>query len=376
MRARSLPVGHSFDALVIALAVIAQVEVWISPSLQPRAATAPLALLWTLVLLLRRRFPLAAPAVTFLALAGEALAIHGVVTGTHTTGFALLAAFAVVGAHPRLHSALLGALIGYGCLAIVIAADRLALGPSLTALGISAVVWAVGRAVGDRARRTLELEERADRLERGHEEAVAAERATIARELHDVIAHSVSVMTVQAGAARLLFAKDPPRARESLVAVEETGRQALAEMRRLLGILRGDEQESALAPQPGVANIAALADQVRSAGLPVDVMTAGERKPLSPGVDLAAYRVVQEALTNALKHAGAARSLVSIRYGDDALEITVTNDGTVKSNGRGGHGLIGMRERVTLYGGEFEAGPRDGGGYVVRASLPLDAPRR
>jgi signal transduction histidine kinase len=145
-------------------------------------------------------------------------------------------------------------------------------------------------------------------------------------------------------------------------------------MRRLLGILRGDEHDTRLAPQPRIAQIDALAEQVRAAGLPVDVVVEGEPRRLAPGVDLAAYRVVQEALTNALKHAGAARAEVSIRYGEDALELAVTNDGRVRRDGRVGHGLVGMRERVALYGGELEAGPRPGGGYTVRASLPMDAP--
>ena len=145
-------------------------------------------------------------------------------------------------------------------------------------------------------------------------------------------------------------------------------------MRRLLGILRRDEQPAALAPQPGIAEIGTLVEQVRSAGLPVDVVVDGDPKALPPGIDLAAYRVVQEALTNALKHAGAARAEVSVRYGRDALELAIVNDGRVPSNGRAGHGLIGMRERVVLYGGEFEAGPRREGGYAVRATLPTDAP--
>jgi signal transduction histidine kinase len=270
-------------------------------------------------------------------------------------------------------SALAGALVGYASIAIILLDDRPRLASTLSVIGVSAVAWAIARAFADRGRRAEHLEERAAGLERAHAEAVTHERATIARELHDVIAHSVSVMTVQAGAARLLLDEDLPRARESLVAVEETGRQALGEMRRLLGILRGDEHETRLAPQPGIADLDALIEQVRAAGLPVDVVVAGEPKALPPGIDLAAYRVVQEALTNALKHAGAARAQVSVRYRSSALELAVTDNGSARANGRGGgHGLIGMRERVALYGGRFEAGPRAGGGYAVRASLPLD----
>jgi signal transduction histidine kinase len=336
--------------------------------------TVPLALLWTLPLLFRRRFPLGAPVAVLAVLAAEAVAVDTVVTEAQMTGFTILAAFAAAGAHPDIRLALVGAVVGYASVAVILVDDRPRLASTLSVIGVSAVTWVIARAFVDRGRHAEHLEARAAGLERAHAEAVASERATIARELHDVVAHSVSVMTVQAGAARLLFDEDPPRARESLTAVEETGRQALAEMRRLLGILRGGEHETDLAPQPGIGDVDALLEQVRAAGLPVDVVVEGEPKPLSPGVDLAAYRVVQEALTNALKHAGAARAEVLIRYSETALELAVTNDGHIRRNGRGGHGLIGMRERVTLYGGELRAGPRSGGGYAVRATLPLDAP--
>ena len=327
MRVRSLLERHSVDAVIVVLALAAQVEAWLDPTQKPRIVTALFALFWTLPLLLRRRFPVGAPIFVFGVLAAETLLPREVVTSSQATGLAVVAAFAVAGA------------------------------------------------LGARAQRAADLEERAERLERTHAEAVAGERATIARELHDVIAHSVSVMTVQAGAARVLLDEDrPERARESLLAVEETGRQALGEMRRLLGILRGDDHDTRLAPQPGIAEIEGLAEQVRAAGLPVEVVVEGEPRPLPPGADLAAYRVVQEALTNALKHAGAARAEVSIRYGRTALDLAVTNDGRVRRNGRVGHGLVGMRERVALYGGDFEAGPREAGGYAVRASLPMDAP--
>ena len=332
----------------------------------------PLALLWTLPLLFRQRFPLAAPVAVLVVLAAEAVAVGDVVTDAQITGFTILTAFAVVGAHPQIRSALAGALVGYASIAVILIDDRPRLASTLSVIAVAAVTWAIARAFVERSRHADHLEERAAGLERAHAQAVAHERATIARELHDVIAHSVSVMTVQAGAARLLLDDDPPRARESLVAVEETGRQALGEMRRLLGILRGDEHEADLAPQPGIADIDALVEHVRAAGLPVDVVIEGDPKRLPPGIDLAAYRVVQEALTNALKHAGAARAQVAIRYGERALELAVTNNGTVRGNGRRGHGLIGMRERVALYGGQFEAGPRPTGGYAVRASLPLE----
>jgi signal transduction histidine kinase len=371
---RSLLGRHAIDALLVLLVLWAQVEVWVDDEQSPRTLTAPAGFLWTLPLLLRRRFPLGAPTVVFVVLALEALVAGDAVTHAEANAIALIAAFGIAGSHWDARSALTGAAIGYAALAIIVLSDRPALEGAVPVVVLTAVAWVIGRALGDRGRRAADLEARAQRLERAHEAAVAGERATIARELHDVIAHSVSVMTVQAGAARLLLDEDPSRARASLLAVEETGRQALGEMRRMLGILRGDEHETRLTPQPGISDMESLVAHIRGAGLPVDVVVYGDPKALPPGVDLAAYRVVQEALTNTLKHAGAARAEVSIRYGDHALELAVLNDGHVTPNGRVGHGLIGMRERVTLYGGEFQAGPRSEGGYAVRATLPLNTP--
>lgn len=370
---RALLRNHSLDAVIVLLALAAVVEAWLDSDRKMGLLTVPFALAWTLPLLLHRRFPLAAPVAVFLVLAAEALVTVDAVSDSQTNTLAILAAFAIAGAHPDLRSAAAAAAVGCGALVVVFLVQEIPTGAVVFMLVFAAITWGIGRFVGDRSRHADRLEERAAALERAHTQAVAHERATIARELHDVIAHSVSVMTVQAGAARLLLDQDPPRARESLVAVEETGRQALGEMRRLLGILRGDEQETNLAPQPGIADINALIEHVRAAGLPVDFAVEGDPKPLPPGIDLAAYRVVQEALTNALRHAGAARAQVSIRYRSTALELAVTNNGTSRVNGRrGGHGLIGMHERVALYGGTFEAGPRADGGFAVRASLPLD----
>ncbi len=372
MRVRSLFDRHGVDGLIVALAAAAQVEAWLDPTQKPRVLTAPLALLWTLPLLYRRRLPLGAPAVVFATLAAEAFMSGDVVTSAQVTGLTLVATFAISGSGPDVRPALAGAALGYASLSVIILVERLPPSRAWPVLVVTPIAWIVGRAFRDRGRRAADLEARAEQLERAHEAAVAGERATIARELHDVIAHSVSVMTVQAGAARLLLDEDPSRARASLLAVEETGRQALAEMRRLLGILRSDDSQTRLAPQPGISDITSLVEHVRGAGLPVELVVDGEPQPLPPGIDLAAYRVVQEALTNALKHAGAARAEVSIRYGENAIQLAVTNDGHVVRNGRDGHGLIGMRERVALYGGEFAATPRREGGFAVRATLPLD----
>jgi signal transduction histidine kinase len=185
----------------------------------------------------------------------------------------------------------------------------------------------------------------------------------------------VGVMTVQAGAARLLLEHEPGRAREPLLAVEQAGREALAELRRLLGMLRRDEHDAGLRPQPGLADLDELVAQARGAGLPVELVIEGARVALPAGVDLAAYRIVQEGLTNTRKHAGPARAGVVVRYRPDAIELEISDDGRLGANGGGGHGLVGMRERVALYGGRLDAGPGPDGGFTVRAQLPLEPAR-
>jgi signal transduction histidine kinase len=240
----------------------------------------------------------------------------------------------------------------------------------------------IGMAFHERNRRNAELEERADRLERERDSearaAVAEERTRIAREMHDVVAHSLSVMVVQAEAAEAMLDTDPERARRPLVAVQDTGRGALSELRRMLGVLREMAEEGpALAPQPGLAGLDGLVEQVTAAGLPVSVRVEGTPFPLPPGIDLSAFRIVQEGLTNALKHAGPARAEVLVRYGDRELELRVSDDGVgaASANGKpdgGGHGLVGMRERVAVYGGRLEAGPRPEGGFAIAARLPLE----
>jgi len=188
-----------------------------------------------------------------------------------------------------------------------------------------------------------------------------------------VIAHSLSVMVVQAGAAEQVLRRDPERALGPLRAVQETGRRALAEMSRLLGVLREHGEEIGLAPQPGLGELGALVEGVRGAGLPVEFETEGERRSLPLGIELSAYRIVQEALTNARKHAGDARARVTLRYGDDALEVEVVDDGTGAGDSRdGGFGLVGMRERVAIFGGSLEAGRCPEGGFGVRARRPLN----
>jgi signal transduction histidine kinase len=229
----------------------------------------------------------------------------------------------------------------------------------------------LGRMTANRRRRIARDRELAT------QEAVDAERARIARELHDVVAHHMSVMIVQAGAARTTVERDRDAAVEAIRQIEIAGRTGLAEMRRLLELLQSSDGPNGLAPQPGLGHLEELLDATRATGLAVDLTVDGSERPLPDGVDLSAYRIVQEALTNVLKHSGSSTADVRLAYRPDALEIEVGDRGIgvpgPAADGQG-HGLIGMRERAALFGGSFEAGARPGGGYVVRARLPLEAP--
>jgi signal transduction histidine kinase len=234
---------------------------------------------------------------------------------------------------------------------------------------VAAAMLLVRRVVRDRERRAQLAERERDVAAR---EAVVEERARIARELHDAVAHHVSVMVVQAGAERRTLEGSNDGTREVLETIERTGRSALTEMRRLLGMLR-DETDHPLHPQPGLADVPTLVSQLRDAGLAVRLEMDGDRRELPVGIELSAYRIVQEALTNALKHAGDAEATVHVRYGSDLLELEITDDGGGghESSLPGGHGLVGMRERVALYGGRFRASPNPAGGFTVHALLPI-----
>jgi len=256
--------------------------------------------------------------------------------------------------------------------------DWLTVGAVLFA-GPALLAWVLGDSMRYRRAYYAGLEDRAARLEQERDAqarvAVVAERARIARELHDVIAHNVSVMVVQADGASYTLATDPARAKEALAAISATGRQALAEMRRLLGVLRREDDgtRSGLTPQPGIGELGELLDQARIAGLPVSFSVEGVPRPLPGGAALTAYRIVQESLTNTRKHAGpVASASVVLRYSTDALVLAISDDGRGAAAPDGaGHGLTGMRERVAVYGGSVVAGPRPGGGFEVVATLPL-----
>jgi signal transduction histidine kinase len=238
-------------------------------------------------------------------------------------------------------------------------------------------VWLLGRWVRQRRHRTDDLERHAAALAADRQalarDAVADERARIAREMHDSVAHSVSLMVLQAGAAEQVLAASPERARESLVTIQDTGREAIVELRRMLRLLRDPVADASLAPQPSVGRLDALLEQVRAAGLPVELTVEGEPRRLPPGIDRSAYRIVQEGLTNTLKHAGPAHASVRLRYDDRALELEVLDDGRGPGGtSGGGFGLLGMRERAALYGGVLAADARPDGGYALRARLPLE----
>jgi signal transduction histidine kinase len=244
------------------------------------------------------------------------------------------------------------------------------------------VPWVVGRVIRTQTALARELTEKAEREQFAREEeearATAAERARVARELHDVLAHNLSVMVIQASAARRVADKNPAAAVEAAKLISRTGREALSELRYVFGPVRKTDGDR-WGASPGLANIDQLASRAHRAGLPVEVRIEGPPAQLSPGADLAAYRIVQEALTNSLKHSYGARATVTVRYEPTGVVVEVLDDGNgAHSNGNradsGGHGLVGMRERIALYGGQLETGSRGGGGFAVRARLPAGGP--
>ena len=347
---------------------------------QPQAPSGWLLLaiaLTTAPLAFRRRYPATAFAVIFAAV----LASHNHDT-TVTFAAVIFAAYSAV-LYSRFRWA---ALLAVGTGAVIATAAFPDTTPQVPArfTAMLILVPTAAVAVGMRGwrQRAGDSAERLLRVEAEHEaqtrRAVEAERTRIAGELHDVVTHNVSVMVVQAGAARSVLASSPDEAREALLAVEASGRTAMSELRHLLGLLAppgGDE--AVLVPQPGAGQVPSLVERVRAAGLSVELSVTGAHD-LPPGVDLAAYRVVQEALTNVIKHAGTSRAAVVLEYRPEDLLITVTDDGrpVTGSGGPGGRGLIGLRERIALYGGELDAGPRPGGGWRVRARIPLEGSAR
>ena len=367
----------SLDVIAaVALTVVAQLEFWLVGSELDihggaQVWTALMLVVMTGVLALRRLAPLTV-LVAFVG-AYDLAAIIAAPVDTIAVFVGLLMVFYSVAAEAPRRLAIVGLVVG---LAGVVPSGRDAFDWAFIVVVLGSV-WFVGRVVrahrqlaSDLTRTNRELETERARTTRL---AVSEERARIAREVHDVLAHTVSVMVLQAEAAEALLGTDSTRSRSSLVSIQETGRDALGELRRLLGVIRDDAPVSDRAPQPGLDRLDELVAQLRVAGLSVGVAREGELQRLSPGIDLCAFRIVQEALTNTLKHARATSASVVLHFGQRSLDVHITDDGVGAQRTNGGHGLIGIRERVAMYGGRLDMGNGELGGFEVHARLPYRA---
>jgi signal transduction histidine kinase len=372
-----------FELLIGALAVAAIVDLILSPG-------APSSSLWfdvpavavlMLPLFTRRRFPFGAPAAYWI-LAAALSFVDGVLIPSIESLFPVgLASAALLGNLRDARQAWTGlAIVLAGITAVVYNIPGHTTAELILLPVDFGIAWAAGFALRARAEQAEAAESRATQAEREREAAsrvaVAEERARIARELHDIVAHAVSVMVLQIGAVRHKLPQTLEEDKDALRGVEQAGRSALAEMRRLLGAMRQDGQDLELTPQPGLDSLDSLLEEVGRAGLPVRLHLAGDRFPLPRAIDLSAYRIIQEGLTNALKHASASHADVTVHYGSNELEIEIRDDGrgTATTDGLG-HGLVGMRERVKIYGGEMTVGTSTGGGFVLNTRLPMSGER-
>jgi signal transduction histidine kinase len=372
------------DAL-IALALATTIELQFllgdQPGREADAVNLIGGLLLTIPLAWRRRAPLAmiailvATGVANEALDGSLFSFPADGSRSEIPPFASLAttaiAFYSLGAHADDGDGRIGLVLGWaGLWATVLVSGQVDFGSFFFSGALAVTPWLIGRNIRARNLRLAAAErEQAQRTRL----AVGDERARIARELHDVVAHSVGIIVIQAEGARRVFDRDPERAREALDSIEQTARTALADMRSSLGVLRDQGGSPMREPQPGLAELDGLLERAREGGLEVELAVEGQPRALPRGVDLSAYRIVQEALTNTIKHAGPVHSRITLRYGERDLEVEVSDDGPGASvNGAlSGHGLVGMRERAASHGGHVEAGSGPEGGFVVRASLPF-----
>jgi signal transduction histidine kinase len=374
---------HALDLLIVVAALEAALDVALREDAirAPRTTawfTVPAVAILILPLLARRRFPFAAPAAVWLIAATWSFVDGRLIIFSVGVSAAGSVASFLLGRVPDVRQARIGLLIVVGGALVVVSNDpNHSAGDFVFLPVVFAIAWLAGYAVRERTEQADAAEQRASIAEREREAAarvaVAEERTRIARELHDVVAHAVSVMVLQVGAIRHNLPDELERDKAALKGVEDTGRSALAEMRRLLGALRRAGDDVDLSPQPGLDALEPLLDGFRRAGLPVRLRVDGEPVPLPPTLDLSAYRIVQEGLTNALKHARAGQADVIVRYAPDRLEIDVHDDGRGGAPADGlGHGLVGVRERVKIYGGEMTAGTAADGGFTLSTSLPLD----
>jgi signal transduction histidine kinase len=365
-------------SLAAAVTVLGAVEVAVGQVTGPLWASVPSVLLFGAPLLWRRRFPWTALLVAFGTMFGLYLAGADQYNYLASVLSGLVLVFGFANA-VELGQAVAGLVVASALLTV---SALQGISGVIWGVGLVLAAWAAGRAI--RAHRLLieELDRTSTALRESREQhakdAVVAERTRIARELHDVIAHSVGVMVVQAGAAEQMIPISPERAATAAQSVQDCGRQALTDLRRLLGVLRPDGEDAAeFTPQPGLDDVPELLERLGNAGLAVRLNRSGPARPLAPGVDLAAYRIVQEGLTNVLKHAGAQGASLDLRYDQDGVDLEIRNgagEATVRRGVDGaGHGLIGMRERALMCGGSFTAGPEDDGGFAVRVRLPVEA---
>jgi signal transduction histidine kinase len=360
-------------ALAGALTGTLLLELFAAGFLPDRPVTAALAVLATGSIAYRRRLPLAFFGVAWTAM----LALANLTPRLPDISLTFLVFFVVtlysVGAHARRAAAWVGGLCATAGIVLFVATDGdpFAVGDALFGTMLVGGPWAVGLAVRLRRDRERQLTAENHQVAELARRAVADERQRIARELHDVVSHAISVTVLHARGGRRMLEHDPGEAREAFGVIERTNAQALGDMRRLLGVLRESDMDSTGAPLPSLTGLPAL---VRASGLAVELDIDGDVDSIPPGVGLSAYRIVQEALTNVLRHASGARVRVSVTCHDDDVEVVVCDDGTGSSSGSGGsgHGLIGMRERVAVTGGELEVGPVDGAGFRVRARLPYE----
>jgi signal transduction histidine kinase len=376
---------YAFDVLIVIAAIEMALEVGIrygapdGPT-TPRWFAVPATALIVLPLLARRRFPFAAPAALWGLAAALSFVDGRLVVVTTTASIAGLVAAFLLGNLPDRTQARAGLVVVLaGAVILMYNNPSHTIGELVFIPVMFLGGWLTGFAVRQRAAQAEEAEERAARAERERATAariaVAEERGRIARELHDIVAHAMSVMVLQVGAVRHRLPQSLTEDKDALRDVEKAGRAALAEMRRLLGAMH-DGGDVELAPQPGLDNLDALAERVSRAGLPVHLQVEGDVVQLPRAVELSAYRIVQEGLTNSLKHAKASRADVTVRYGAEDLELEVRDDGVGTSSSDGlGHGLVGIQERVKIYGGEMLVGAGSKGGFVLTARLPLEGQR-
>jgi signal transduction histidine kinase len=373
-----------FEELIALLAIEAMLEVVVgrdSPDAPTLWFALPAIAILVLPIFARRRFPFAAPTAYWLLAAGISFIDWWVLPFAHSLFIVGMAVAFLLG-HLRndVQAAIGLAVVVGGAVAVVYEIPGHSAAELVFVPMEFAISWLAGFAVRERAAQAEAAEERATRAEREREAAarvaVAEERARIARELHDIVAHAVSVMVLQVGAVRHKLPDALAEDRDALSGVERAGRTALAEMRRLLGAMRRDGDEAELTPQPGLDALNSLLEQIGRAGLPVQLHVDGEPFPLPRAIDLSAYRIVQEGLTNALKHARATSVDVTVRYRLDELQVEVRDNGEGNSTSDGfGHGLVGMRERVRIYGGEMTTGTAIGGGFILSTRLPLSGDR-